>query len=128
MSRGRTYSSQRGVTLVEAMVFVSIWASVAGTTLYAIQQAAMTRGQAQQAAELALIAQSELEHARAIPAGELRAGTTDISNPTWPAGTSCTLTLAPHSAKTWQVNVEVGRTTARTLKPVRLATFRRAQL
>jgi hypothetical protein len=120
-----TAISRRGITLVECLVFIAIWAGVCGSTLWALRESALTRGQARQAAVPAVIAQGELEQARALPADKLKAGSTDRTDAAWPAGTSCTVTLAPHSPSTWLINVEAARTTARGLKPVRLTTYRR---
>jgi len=114
-----------GLTLVECLVFISIWAAVGMSTMMAIQRAAVTRGRASQRANLALIAQSELEKVRAIPAAELSAGSFSRTETDWPPHTSCTVTLAPHSAKTWKVDVLVERQTAHETRPVRLVSYRR---
>lgn len=116
----------RGVTLVECMVFIAIWGSVCASTLWLVKETSLSRARLRQAAELAVIAQSELERARAMPGTTLAEGSSDRHEPDWPAGTSATLTLARHSDRTWLVNVEVSRTTARGVKPVRLSTYRSA--
>lgn len=123
---GLPTSHKCGFTLVECLVYIAIWSSVAITTMWALHEAELTRTQARQAAELALIAHSQLEHARAIPSADLHVGSADTTSDDWPAGTSCTVTLAQRSASAWLINVEVSRTMARPIKPVRLATYRRA--
>jgi len=110
---------------VECLVFISIWAAVGISTIAGVQCAAMTRGRASQRAVLALIAQSELERVRAMPASELSVGAFARTGTDWPANTSCTVTLALHSAKTWKVDVLVERQTARETRPVRLVSYRR---
>ncbi len=122
-------SRSRGLTLVECLVFVVIWSSVSIASLWAIQEASLMRGKASQRAELAAVAQSELEQARALPAADLRPGPQiRPAADWWPAGTSCTVTLTPQSPAAWLVDVQVDRATTRGLRPVRLTSVRRAGL
>lgn len=119
-------STRRGFTLVECLVFVAIWSSVSIASLYAIHEASLMRGAASQRAELAAVAQSELEHARALPAAELKAGAQlRAAADWWPAETNCTVTLTPRSEAAWLVDVQVDRATARGLRPVRLTSVRK---
>lgn len=128
MTRTITYRLGRasGFTLVECLAFVAIWASVGITSLWAVRHASQARGDARHAAELALIAQSELERARALPAAQLTEGAHPRTNDAWPMGTSCTLTVARRPLGAWTLDVAVGREGARSIKPVRLVTVRGA--
>ncbi len=122
-------NAHRGFTLVECLVFVAIWSSVSIASLYAIHEASLMRGAATQRAELAAVAQSELEYARALPSAELKPGAQiRVAADWWPANTSCTVTLTPQSTSSaaWLVDVQVDRATARALRPVRLTSIRRA--
>lgn len=116
-----------GFTVIECLVFVAIWSSVCITSMWAIHEAGLMRSNAAMRAEMALVAQSELEHARAIPAASITEGA-KVQTPAdwWPENTSCTITMSPRSSKTWTVDVQVQRQTQRGLKPVRLTTIRSA--
>ena len=106
------------------MVFLAIWATVSISTMWAIRQSTITRGDARAAANLALIAQTELERARMLPVTELQSGAQVVTRDGWPTGTSCTLTLTPRGPATWTLDVTVERDAARPIKPVRLTTVR----
>ena len=118
------FNSRRGVTLLETMVFVSLWAIVAVGTMTAVAQSSVIRSRAADRSAMVMIAQQELERVRHLPAGDLKEGTEERTLPEWPAGTVAEIETREREDGTWLIDVRVNRSTIEGLAPVRLTTLR----
>ena len=115
----------RGLTLIEMLLFAALMTMVAGFTLRAIQDARIYRGNARDRNRMALIAQEELDRARALPAVELTEGVTELVRPDWPIGVAAQLEIHPREDGAWLIDVRVTRESIEGKPPVRLATIRK---
>ncbi len=114
--------SRRAMTLLEVMIFSSILALTAVSTLRVMGDARVVRGNARDRSTMALIAQSEIERVRSLPADRLVAGSQAKRDPSWPEGVAATLTTTPRPDGTWLVDVRVARESLEGKAPVRLTT------
>lgn len=126
MKTGYTKSGKsRGVTLVECLIFCTLWAILAVATMRVLGDGRVLRGNARDRSTMALIAQSELDRVRALPPQELKAGTTGRTDATWPSDTAATVSLTRRDDGTWLVDVRVARQSVEGKPEVRLTTIRR---
>jgi type II secretory pathway component PulJ len=114
----------RGVTLLEALVFSALWAVLAVVTMRALAEGRELRGDARDRTRMALIAQGELERVRALPAADLREGVTERADPGWPRDVRSAVELLRRPDGTWQVDVRMTRESDTGKAPVRLTTVR----
>jgi type II secretory pathway pseudopilin PulG len=125
MNANRTTSRhRRGMTLLEMLIFVSVFTLLAVATMRCIGDGRVLRANARDRSLMAAIAQSELERARTMPASELAGGRTERRDPTWPTGTAAVMEVTPRPEGTWLVDVTVGREGIEGKPSVRLTTIR----
>jgi type II secretory pathway pseudopilin PulG len=125
MNAKRTsHGSQRALTLLEMMIFVSVFSLLAVATMRCIGDGRLLRGNARDRSVMTAIAQSELERVRTMPAGDLNGGRVERRDPSWPSGTVAAVELTPRPDGTWLVDVTVTRDGVEGRPSVRLATIR----
>ena len=117
--------ARSGVTLIEPLVFVALFAIVSAFTMQALGNSRMLRSNARDRLTMTLIAQSELERIRSLPAAELAEGEDVRSDPQWPSGVAAIVRLAEMDGGHWAVDVEVSRESLEGKPTIRLATIRR---
>ncbi len=111
------------MTLIEVMIFCSVFALAAVSTLRVMGDSRVVRSNARDRSTMALIAQSEIERVRSLPAAGLTAGTLPRRDPSWPDGVQMTLTTTPRGDGTWLVDVRVARESLEGKPGVRLTTI-----
>lgn len=120
----RRTGNSRGVTLLELLVYSAIWGMLAVATMRVLGDSRMLRSNGRDRSAMALIAQSEIERVRAMPAEDLTEGSRPRADSTWPSDVAATVTLARRDDSTWLVDVRVGRDSVEGKPEVRLATVR----
>ena len=114
----------RGLTLLELMIFCALFTLLAVATMRTLGESRMVRGRARDRSAMALIAQAQIEHARLLPASELREGETTVTNPEWPKDVEAVVKLARQKDNLWLVDVSVRRSSIEGKAEVTLATLR----
>jgi len=112
------------MTLLELLIFASAFTLLAVATMRCIGDGRVLRANARDRSLMTAIAQSELERARTMPAGELAGGRTERRDPTWPTGTAAVTEVTPRPDGTWLVDVTVSREGVEARPTVRLTTIR----
>ncbi|MEQ8819709.1 MAG: hypothetical protein RLY93_05650 [Sumerlaeia bacterium] len=114
--------NRRAVTLLETMIAVFLLTLIVGFTMRSLGQSSVLRARAAQRAELALVAQTELDRLRREP-DALTSGTRTLQDPAWTAGTTVAAAAEPQSPGVWRLEVSASRATIEGLAPVRLVTL-----
>lgn len=111
--------NRRAVTLIETLIYAGIMAFVAVATMGALGRSAVLRGMARTRSEMLVVAQSELDRLRSLPATDLSSGVLDGD---WPSDmrVECQVADAPNALKL--VRVTVSRDLAEGVKSVTLET------
>jgi Tfp pilus assembly protein PilV len=113
-----------GVTLLELLLYVVVWAMIAVCTMRVLGDSRMTRANARDRAVMTLIAHGELERVRALPAASLEEGRLRRSEPAWPSGVTADVEMTRRDDGTWLVDVRVERASVEGKPKVRLTTIR----
>lgn len=121
--RLRNPSFPRGVTLLEALVYIALFTLLAVGTLRALGDSRALRANGRDRAAMTWIAQTELERARRTPLQEIAAGRSMRTDPAWPQGVSATVEFTRRPDGFWTIGVEVRRASVEGKLPVRLATL-----
>lgn len=111
----------RGLTLLECMLFCALYAILAVATMRIVGDARVVRSNARDRTRLAVIAQSELDRLRSVPAAERKVGVQTMTNAAWPQGTQVQVELKPAGTGTWNVEVRATRASIEGKPSVRLA-------
>ncbi len=118
----RVYKSRRGFTLLECMMYSSLFAILAVGTMRVVGDARVIRSNARERTNLAVIAQSELDRVRSMPAAERKPGVQKLSKPEWPSGTTVEVEIQSVAAGgTSTVEVRAQRASLEGKPSVRLA-------
>lgn len=116
-------AARRGVTLLEMLIFVAVFALIAVSTLRVVGDARVIRSNARDRAVMVLIAQTELERLRAAPPAQRMEGTELKHSPEWPEGTQVRVETTRHDSGMWMLDVKVNRESIEGKPSVRLTTL-----
>lgn len=110
----------RGVTLMEVLIFSAVIAVVSAMTMRAVGQGRVMRGNARDRITMAALAQGELDRARLTPPGP---GVTQRTDPAWPVGVVAETTVMEGPEGTTAIDVRVWWKSAEGKPSVRLSTL-----
>jgi hypothetical protein len=91
------------------LICVFVMSLVAVGTAAVLGEGRVLRERARQRAELALIAQGELDRLRTQPIAQLTAGWEAIRRDEWPANVSATVAIERRTDGYWQLSVQAER-------------------
>jgi len=117
-------NKRHGITLLELLIFLAVWAIVAVATMRVLGDSRVLRSNARDRSVMALLAQGELERIRLLPPAELAEGEQTVSRPDWPSGVSATVRIDRRDDGTWLVDVSMARESFEGKPSVRLTTIR----
>lgn len=109
---------------MELLVYLSLLTLLTVSTMKVLGNAAIIRGAARERAKMLLIAQTQLDAARRLPAGELKAGESVGEDIGLPPSMTVMTRYTPREDGTWLVDVVVSRETIEGLPSVSLSTIR----
>jgi len=112
------------MTLLETLIFVAVVAIVACFTMRIVADARLMRVNARDRAAMALIAQSEIERVRQLPAAQLAEGSSKRADRLWPEGVAATVSLKALEGGLWQIDAHVEGESAEGKPAVHLTTIR----
>jgi hypothetical protein len=121
-------SYAQAFTLLELLVYCSLWTVLALTTMRVIGEARVVRANARDRSILTLIAQDELERLRSIPTSQLSEGVTTRSLSTWPRGTEARIEIHGGPQQTLELDVQVSRVSIEGKPSVQLTTLRPSEV
>lgn len=106
---GRGKAPSRGLTLLELLVCSFVVALIAVSTMRALGDGRVMRERAKHRAELALLAQSELDRLRSLPMAKLAEGQQAVHREAWPQTVSAVETVRKRGDGFLEISVGMTR-------------------